>query len=81
MNNIYFANGHYGIQSAAQAYFFKSAAKLSLSQIAFCFCAIPNSPTRYDPLKIMMPRLKGVTKYYIRCLKQDASVMRIIIQH
>lgn len=49
LNNIYFANGYYGIEAAAQGYFSKSAQELSLSQIAF-LCAIPNSPTRYDPI-------------------------------
>ena len=49
VNNVYFANGYYGIEAASQGYFGVSAKKLSLSQTAF-LCAIPNSPTRYDPL-------------------------------
>ncbi len=49
LNSIYFANGHYGIQAAAQAYFGEGVNALSLSQIAF-LCAIPNSPNRYNPL-------------------------------
>ena len=48
VNNIYFANGYYGIESAAQGYFSKSAKDLSLSETAY-LCAIPNSPTFYDP--------------------------------
>ncbi|MBO4414519.1 MAG: transglycosylase domain-containing protein [Lachnospiraceae bacterium] len=48
LNNIYFANGYYGLQSAAKGYFGKTAGDLSLSQIAF-LCAIPNSPSSYDP--------------------------------
>lgn len=48
INNIYFANGYYGIQAAAQGYFSKDAVELNLSEIAF-LCAIPNSPGRYDP--------------------------------
>lgn len=48
LNNVYFSNGYYGIQSAAQAYFDKDAVDLTISQIAF-LCAIPNSPTHYDP--------------------------------
>lgn len=50
LNNVYFSNGHYGIQSASNGYFNKNVDKLSLSEIAF-LCAIPNAPTRYDPLK------------------------------
>ena len=49
LNNIYFGNGYYGIQSAARGYFDTDAQNLSLSQIAF-LCAIPNNPTLYDPL-------------------------------
>lgn len=48
LNNVYFANGYYGIQAASQAYFRKDASDLSIAQIAF-LCSIPNSPTRYDP--------------------------------
>lgn len=50
LNNVYFANGYYGIESASEAYFNKEATDLSISQIAF-LCAIPNSPNRYDPYK------------------------------
>ena len=50
LNNIYFANGYYGIQAASKGYFSKTVDKLSLSQIAF-LCAIPNNPTLYNPLE------------------------------
>lgn len=50
LNNVYFANGYYGIESASEAYFNKKAKDLSISQIAF-LCSIPNSPNRYDPYK------------------------------
>ena len=49
LNNIYFGNGYYGIQSAARGYFDSDVENLSLSQIAF-LCAIPNNPTLYDPV-------------------------------
>ena len=48
VNDISFANTYYGLQSAAQGYFGKDAKDLSLSQIAY-LCAIPNSPTYYNP--------------------------------
>ena len=48
INNVYFANGYYGIEAASEAYFGKQAKDLTISQIAF-LCAIPNSPSRYDP--------------------------------
>lgn len=49
LNNIYFANGYYGVQAAANGYFGKSISELSLSEAAF-LCAIPNSPTMYNPI-------------------------------
>lgn len=49
LNNIYFANGYYGIEAASKGYFNKKANDLSLSEIAF-LCAVPNNPTIYDPL-------------------------------
>ena len=50
VNNCYFANGNYGIEAASKSYFGKSVSDLSLSQMAY-LCAIPNSPTYYDPRK------------------------------
>ena len=49
LNNVYFMNGYYGIASACEGYFNKTPDQLDLSQAAF-LCAIPNSPTYYDPL-------------------------------
>jgi 1A family penicillin-binding protein len=50
INNIYFANGYYGIQAASNGYFGRPVGELDLSEIAF-LCGIPNSPRDYDPLK------------------------------
>ncbi len=52
LNNVYFANGFYGLEAAAQGYFGKSAKELDISQIAF-LASIPNSPNRYDPYEHM----------------------------
>ena len=49
LNNIYFANGYYGVKAACTGYFNCSLSDLDLSQIAF-LCAIPNSPSYYDPI-------------------------------
>lgn len=49
LNNINFASGYYGIEAAAKGYFSSSCKELSLSQLCF-LCAIPNSPTRYNPM-------------------------------
>ena len=49
LNNIYFANGYYGVGAAARGYFDKEINELSLAEQVF-IAAIPNSPTRYNPL-------------------------------
>lgn len=48
INDIYYANGYYGIESASNGYFNKSVKELSLSEIAY-LCAIPNGPSYFDP--------------------------------
>lgn len=41
INNVFFANGYYGIEAASRGYFSKSASELSLAEVAFV-CSIPN---------------------------------------
>lgn len=48
VNDICYANGIYGIGGAAKAYFNKDVEGLTLSECAY-LCAIPNSPSYYDP--------------------------------
>lgn len=48
LNTIFFANFYYGIGAASKGYFDKELDELSVSEVAF-LCAIPNSPTYYDP--------------------------------
>ncbi len=50
INDISFANTYYGLQAAARGYFGKDADELTLSQTAY-LCAIPNSPTYYNPYR------------------------------
>lgn len=49
INNIYFANGLYGVEAAAKGYFSKPASELTLSELCY-ICAIPNNPEMYNPL-------------------------------
>ena len=49
LNNIYFGNGYYGIESASRGYFNRRISELELPEIVF-LCAIPNNPSQYDPL-------------------------------
>lgn len=48
LNNIYFANGYYGVEAAALGYFGKSINELNLSEAVF-IATIPNNPSKYDP--------------------------------
>jgi penicillin-binding protein 1A len=70
LNGIYFANGHYGIQAAAQGYFGEGASNLSLSQIAF-LCAIPNNPNLYNPVTNMQNTLKRRDRILAQLLEEE----------
>lgn len=50
INNIYFSNNAYGLNTAAEKFFNKDCRELNLSQICF-LVAIPNDPEYYDPIK------------------------------
>ena len=49
LNQIYFGQGAYGVQSAAQLYFGKNVEDLNLSECAM-LAGIPKSPNYYSPL-------------------------------
>lgn len=50
LNRAYFGNGAYGLEAAAQAYFGKPAASLSVGE-ATLVAVVPRAPTAYDPLR------------------------------
>src|SRR6266581_2779532 len=50
LNRIYFGTGCYGVETASQAYFGKSASQLSLPEAAL-LAGLIRSPNRYSPLK------------------------------
>lgn len=50
MNQIYFGQGCYGIQTASKVYFGKDAKDLSLAQCAL-IAGLPNSPNYYSPFR------------------------------
>ena len=49
LNNIYFGNGYYGVEAAAEGYFNKKVSELSVAEQVF-LSAIPNNPSKYDPV-------------------------------
>jgi penicillin-binding protein 1A len=50
INRIYFGAGCYGVETASQVYFGKSASKLNLSEAAL-LAGLIRSPNRFSPLK------------------------------
>src|SRR5437899_2329133 len=50
INRIYFGNGCYGVETASQAYFGKSASNLNLPEAAL-LAGLIRSPNRFSPLK------------------------------
>lgn len=50
LNQIYFGEGSYGVESASLTYFGKHVQDLDLAQAA-CLAAIPKSPNYFDPME------------------------------
>lgn len=50
LNTVYYGQGAYGIESASQTYFGKSAKDLTLPEAAL-LAGLPNAPSSYDPTK------------------------------
>ncbi len=57
INEIYFGEGAYGIQTAAKLFFNKSAKELTIAEAAL-LAGIPNRPSTYSPLKHLDNALK-----------------------
>lgn len=49
LNQIYFGQGAYGVELAAQTYYRKSVEKLTLAEMAI-LAGLPQAPTRYSPV-------------------------------
>ncbi|MCL2178232.1 MAG: PBP1A family penicillin-binding protein [Proteobacteria bacterium] len=50
LNNVYLGHHSYGIQSAAENYFRKGVAELSLAQMAL-IAGLPQAPSKYSPFR------------------------------
>jgi penicillin-binding protein 1A len=49
LNTVYYGDGAYGVQAAAQTYFHEDAARLSLAQAAL-LAGLPQDPSGYSPI-------------------------------
>jgi membrane peptidoglycan carboxypeptidase len=67
LNTIYFGRGSYGVQTASQQYFNRTADQLNMSQ-AIVLASILRSPGLYDPAfnKNNGPRLANRFKYVVK---------------
>lgn len=69
LNQIYFGNGAWGIEAAAQEYFGKGAAELSLAEAA-TLAALPRAPSRLNPRSNPELALEGRKQVLQRMLEQ-----------
>ena len=57
LNDIYYGEGAYGVESASRSYFGKHLADLSLPECAM-LAGLPKSPNHFDPYKFPLEALK-----------------------
>jgi penicillin-binding protein 1A len=63
LNNIYLGSGAYGVAAAAQEYFGKNVADLTLPEAAL-LAGLPQAPSRYSPFR-HWPRAKARQRYVL----------------
>jgi len=69
LNEIHYGNLAYGAEAAAQTYFGKPAADLSLAEASF-LAGIPQAPARYDPYT-----------NFAMCKARQETVLGLILKH
>ncbi|MBN2720238.1 MAG: PBP1A family penicillin-binding protein, partial [Proteobacteria bacterium] len=74
LNQIYFGEGAYGVEAAAQTYFGKSARDLDLPECAM-LAGIPRSPALYSPIA-HPDRAAARTKLVLGRLLEEAYISR-----
>ncbi len=78
LNKIYFGEGAYGIQAAAQAYFKKDAKDLTLAE-ASMLAGIPKSPNYYSPTAKKDPELSEDQPHQSKI--RQKTVLQLMVQH
>ena len=74
LNTIYFGNGAYGVQQAAQTYFHHGAKELTIPEAAL-LAGIPADPSRYDP--VANPReAEARRRTVLRAMLEEAKITR-----
>ncbi|MBW2163692.1 MAG: transglycosylase domain-containing protein [Deltaproteobacteria bacterium] len=72
LNQIYFGQGAYGVESAARTYFAKHVDDLNLAECAL-FAGLPKAPSRYDLTK-HMDRAKKRQDYVLRRMVEEGYI-------
>jgi len=72
LNNVYLGHHSYGIQSAAENYFRKSVAELSLAQMAL-LAGLPQAPSKYSPF-IKPEAAKRRRSYVLRRMFEEGMI-------
>lgn len=72
LNQIYLGEGAYGVEAAAQVYFNKSAAKLTLAESAL-LAGLPQAPSRYA-LFSYLDRAVARQKYVLNRMAADGHI-------
>jgi penicillin-binding protein 1A len=72
LNQIYFGNGAYGIEEAAQTYYGRSVDKLTLGQAAV-LASIPKSPNRINPWADPR-RVRARRAYVLEQMKKNGHI-------
>ncbi|MBW1670608.1 MAG: PBP1A family penicillin-binding protein [Deltaproteobacteria bacterium] len=72
LNQIYFGQGAYGVESAARTYFAKHVDGLNLAECAL-FAGLPKAPSWYDPTK-HMDRAKKRQHYVLRRMVEEGYI-------
>ncbi len=71
-NRVYYGNGAWGAEQAAQVYFEKSAAELSVGEAAM-LAVIPRGPSYYDPFDAW-PRVADRRSHILRLMEKRGHI-------
>lgn len=78
LNQIYFGQGAYGVEQAAQTYYKKTIKQLSLSEMAV-LAGLPQAPTRYSPVRNPL-RAKERQAYVLRRMAEVGFITKEVAE-
>jgi len=72
LNQIYFGEGAYGVEAAAQIYFGKPVGQLTLAEMSI-LAGLPQAPSRYSPL-VDYKNAKARQRYVLNRMAEDGYI-------